>query len=243
MRPARTSARAGALGVTVSMLAVSALLVAPATQAAPLRAMPASATTPAIVAAGPQGGDPIYGAGGYRCTLGFNVRDSSNVYYFLLSGHCGSVGTTWYADSARTRMLGTTVGSSFPGNDYAIAKYVTGITPPGTVNRHNGSSQDITTAANAYVGEAVCRSGSLTGVRCGTVTAINVTVNYAQGSVSGLIRTNICYEGGGDLGSPLFDGTRALGLASGGSGNCTTGGTSYFQPITEPLAAYGVTVY
>lgn len=65
-----------------------------------------------------QGGDSIYGSGGSRCTLGFNVRNSSNVYHFLISGRCGKASTTWYADPARTQLLGTTVGSSFPGNDH-----------------------------------------------------------------------------------------------------------------------------
>ena len=35
----------------------------------------------------------------------------------------------------------------------------------------------------------------------------------------------------------------ALGLTSGGSGNCSFGGTTYFQPVTEALSAYGVNVY
>ncbi|MET7875295.1 serine protease, partial [Streptomyces cyaneofuscatus] len=34
----------------------------------------------------------------------------------------------------------------------------------------------------------------------------------------------------------------ALGLTSGGSGNCRTGGTTFYQPITEALSAYGATV-
>lgn len=33
-----------------------------------------------------------------------------------------------------------------------------------------------------------------------------------------------------------------LGILSGGSGNCTTGGTSYYQPILEILAAYGLSI-
>ena len=65
-----------------------------------------------VSAASPQGGDPFSGPWG-RCTIGFNVRDSSNVYYFLTSRRCGgSVGAVVYSDSARTRVLGTTVGIS-----------------------------------------------------------------------------------------------------------------------------------
>ena len=188
------------------------------------------------------GGDAIYG-GGYRCSLGFNVRNSSGVYYFLTAGHCGNLASTWYANSSQSTVLGSTAGSSFPGNDYAIVRYTnTSISHPGTVDLYNGTSQDITTAADAYVGEAVRRSGSTTGVHSGSVTALNATVNYAEGTVYGLIRTTVCAEGG-DSGGALFDGTKALGLTSGGSGNCSSGGTTYFQPVKEALSVYGVSVY
>jgi streptogrisin D len=185
------------------------------------------------------GGDAIYG-GQYRCSLGFNVR-SGSTYYFLTAGHCGNIASTWYSNSSHTTVLGTTAGSSFPGNDYAIVRYTNGTTPPGTVDLY-GSSQDITGAANATVGQSVRRSGSTTHVHSGTVTAVNATVNYAEGTVTGLIRTNVCAEGG-DSGGSLFAGSTALGMTSGGSGNCTSGGTTFFQPVTEALSVYGVSVY
>lgn len=186
------------------------------------------------------GGDAIYG-GGYRCSLGFNVR-SGSTYYFLTAGHCGNVASSWYSNSSQTTKLGNTVGSSFPGNDYAIVQYTNGSVPPGTVDLYNGSSQDITSAGNAYVGEAVKRSGSTTGVHSGSVQATNATVTYAEGTVTGLIKTNVCAEGG-DSGGSLFAGSTALGMTSGGSGNCSSGGTTYFQPVTEALSVYGVSVY
>jgi streptogrisin D len=187
-----------------------------------------------------RGGDAIYTSGA-RCSLGFNVRTSSLTYYFLTAGHCTNLGSTWtLADGT---VIGTRAGTSFPGNDYGIVRYTnTGISHPGTVNLYNGTSQDITHASNAFVGESVCRSGSTTGVHCGSVTATNATVNYAQGTVTGLIKTNVCAEPG-DSGGSLFDGTAAVGLTSGGSGNCSSGGTTFFQPVTEPLGVYGVSVY
>jgi streptogrisin C len=78
-------------------------------------------------------------------------------------------------------------------------------------------------------------------VHSGTVQAVNATVNYAEGTVYGLIQTNVCAEGG-DSGGSLFSGTAAVGLTSGGSGNCTSGGTTFFQPVTAALNAYGVTI-
>jgi streptogrisin D len=187
------------------------------------------------------GGQAIYG-GGSRCSLGFNVR-SGTTYYLLTAGHCTNLAGSWYTNSSRTTYIGPRVGTSFPGNDYGIVRYDnTGLSHPGSVYLYNGTSRDITAAGNAYVGQSVRRSGSTTGVRGGSVTGLNATVNYAQGTVYGLIRTTVCAEPG-DSGGSLFAGSTALGLTSGGSGNCSSGGTTYFQPVTEALSVYGVAVY
>jgi hypothetical protein len=180
------------------------------------------------------GGDPIAGGGSYRCTLGANVT-GGGVYYFVTAGHCGSAASTWYTLTGA--LIGSTVSARFPSDDYALVRYTGSVTHEGTVG-----GQDITSARSAHVGEHVCMRGATSGVRCGTVLALNATVNYAEGSVSGLIETNIC-SAPGDSGAPLYDGTVLLGLLSGGSGNCTSGGLSFFQPITEVLSAYGLTVY
>ncbi|MCX4473518.1 S1 family peptidase [Micromonospora sp. NBC_01655] len=187
------------------------------------------------------GGQAIY-AGGGRCSLGANVR-SGSTYYFVTAGHCTSTAATWYADGAGSTVLGSRAGTSFPGNDYGIVRYTSSTIPhPSAVYTYPGTLTILGTAT-PVVGMAVCRSGSTTGVRCGTITALNATVNYAEGSVSGLIRTNICAEPG-DSGGPLYVAAtgRILGILSGGSGNCTSGGTTYYQPINEILAAYGVTI-
>jgi hypothetical protein len=114
---------------------------------------------------------------------------------------------------------------------------------PGTLRTLIAAGQGIYGPGTAYVGQAVCRSGVTTGVRCGTVTALNQTVNYATGVVYGLIRTNICAEAGDSGGSLYVASTGTiLGILSGGSGNCTSGGTTYYQPIAEVLAAYGLTL-
>jgi streptogrisin D len=180
------------------------------------------------------GGDAIYG-GGSRCSLGFNAQGGSGRQYLITAGHCTNIASTWYANSSRTQLIGPRVVSSFPGNDYGVVRYDSSISRPGNVNLYNGTFRDITGAANAVVGQSASRSGSTTGLRSGSVTAVNATVTYPQGTVTGLIRTNICAQGG-DSGGSLFSGNTALGLTSGGSGNCTTGGTTFFQPVTEVLA-------
>ncbi|OSZ56416.1 serine protease [Streptomyces pharetrae CZA14] len=185
-----------------------------------------------------QGGDAIY-ASSWRCSLGFNVQNSSGAQFFVTAGHCTDGAGTWYSNSGRTTVIGSTAGSSFPGNDYGIVRYSGSVSRPGTAN-----GVDITRAATPAVGTTVIRDGSTTGTHSGRVTALNATVNYGGGDVvSGLIQTNVCAEPG-DSGGPLYgsNGT-AYGLTSGGSGNCSTGGTTFFQPVTEALSAYGVSVY
>jgi streptogrisin B len=177
------------------------------------------------------GGDAIYGTR-FRCSLGFNVV-KDGTFYFLTAGHCGKREKTWYADARQATLIGPTIDHSFPKDDYALVRY------DNASLSHPGGF----TAANAFVGEQVTRTGSVSGTHSGTVTALNVTVRYQGGGVvDGLIQTNVCAEPG-DSGGPLYDGTKALGITSGGSGNCETGGTTFYQPVPEAVNAYGVTVY
>lgn len=184
------------------------------------------------------GGDAIFGSR-YRCSLGFNVV-SGSTYYFLTAGHCGKAEKKWWTSANHSTFLGNTTSASFPGQDFAIVKYDASYTNyPGTVD----GNHDIASAANAYVGESVTRTGSTTGTRTGTVQALNVTVRYQGGGVvRGLVQTNACAEPG-DSGGPFYDGSKALGLTSGGSGDCRRGGTTFFQPVIPALQAYGVSVY
>lgn len=184
-----------------------------------------------------QGGDAIYAAN-WRCSLGFNVQNSSGTQFFLTAGHCTDGAGTWYSNSGRTTVIGSTTGSSFPGNDYGIVQYSGSVSRPGTAN-----GVDITRAATPSVGTTVIRDGSTTGTHSGRVTALNATVNYQEGTVSGLIQTNVCAEPGDSGGSLYGSNGTAYGLTSGGSGNCSSGGTTFFQPVTEALSAYGVSIY
>jgi len=183
------------------------------------------------------GGDAITGSGG-RCSLGFNVTKGGEAY-FLTAGHCTDAIKTW-SDSSGNQ-IGTNADSQFPGNDFGLVKYTADVDHPSEVDLYNGSSQKITKAAEATVGEKVTRSGSTTQVHTGTVTGLNATVNYSEGTVSGLIQTDVCAEPG-DSGGSLFDGESAIGLTSGGSGDCTSGGETFFQPVTEALSATGTSI-
>lgn len=170
-------------------------------------------------------GEAITG-GGTRCSVGFNTnRGGQN--YILDAGHCTRAVSQWN--------VGPSQGSSFPGNDYGLIRNTTG-SAPGAVTLWNGSTQRISSAGTATVGQRISKSGSTTHLTSGSVTRTNVTVNYAEGSVSQLIQTNALVNPG-DSGGCLFAGSVGLGITSGkGSG------TSFFQPVGEAMSAYGVSL-
>ena len=68
-------------------------------------------------------------------------------------------------------------------------------------------------------------------------------MNYAEGTVFGLTRTNICTQPG-DSGGALYAGNLAQGITSGGSiGGCGQPGfRSFFQPVGEALSVYALTL-
>ncbi|MFE1509338.1 S1 family peptidase [Streptomyces sp. DSM 116494] len=184
------------------------------------------------------GGDAITGNGG-RCSLGFNVTKGGEPH-FLTAGHCTEGISTWSDSSGG--VIGENAASSFPGDDYGLVKYTADVDHPSEVNLYDGSTQAISGAAEATVGMQVTRSGSTTQVHSGAVTGLDATVNYGNGDiVNGLIQTDVCAEPG-DSGGSLFSGSSAVGLTSGGSGDCTSGGTTFFQPVTEALSATGTQI-
>ncbi len=181
------------------------------------------------------GGDAIW-APRARCSLGFNVTKNGQAH-FLTAGHCGNISSTW-SDRQGGATIGRTVTSVFPGHDYALVRYTANIAHPSAVDLYDGGQQTITGAAEAAVGQSVRRSGSTTGVYGGQVTGLDATVNYQEGSVTGMIDTTVCAEPG-DSGGALFADSSAVGLTSGGSGDCSSGGETFFQPVTDALSALG----
>ncbi|MEV0677776.1 S1 family peptidase [Actinosynnema sp. NPDC050436] len=179
-----------------------------------------------------RGGDAYYMNGGGRCSIGFAVQGG-----FVSAGHCGTRGTS--ATNSRGERLGQFYGSSFPGNDYAVIQAYSGVTLYPYVNDYRGGNVVLKGSQEAPVGASVCRSGSTTGWHCGTIQAKNQTVRYQEGAVYGTTRTSACAEPG-DSGGSWVTGQQAQGVTSGGSGDCSSGGTTYFQPVNEILNAYGL---
>lgn len=176
-------------------------------------------------------GDPYYINGLSRCTVGpLVVTSTSGDNGFVTAGHCGSVG-----DSTRGfnfEPQGIVRASSFPGADYAVVM----------VNDDWLPEPSFAGSQEAPIGATVCKRGPTTGLTCGIITHKNQTVNYPQGVVSGLTRTTICAEPG-DSGAPVFTpDNQVQGTMSGGSGSCTSGGFSFFQPLNPVLSALNLTL-
>ncbi|MFY7068398.1 S1 family peptidase [Nocardiopsis changdeensis] len=174
---------------------------------------------------------------GGRCSVGFAATNSAGQPGFVTAGHCGTVGTGVTIGNGQ----GTFERSVFPGNDAAFVRGTSNFTLTNLVSRYNGTYQSVTGTTQAPIGSAICRSGSTTGWRCGTIQARNQTVRYPQGTVNALTRTNVCAEPG-DSGGSFISGSQAQGVTSGGSGNCSSGGTTYYQEVLPMVNSWGVRI-
>mgnify|MGYP001402768935 CR=1 FL=1 len=193
------------------------------------------AEAPRTTAAGTVGGDPWY-TGNVRCSIGFSVHGG-----FVSAGHCGQAGQSvsgW--DGSH---LGTIQGSTFPGNDWSWVSVTDGWwTEPVVLGWGTVSDVLVRGHDEAPIGASICRSGSTTHWHCGNVQEKNVTVNYSEGAVYAMTKTSVCAEPG-DSGGSFVSGDQAQGVTSGGSGNCTDGGTTFFQPLNPILSHYGLTLH
>ncbi|MBU2667932.1 ricin-type beta-trefoil lectin domain protein [Actinoplanes bogorensis] len=181
-----------------------------------------------------RGGDQYVINGNTLCSVGFSVAGG-----FVTAGHCGATGSPTLGVNGQAQ--GTFAGSSFPGNDYAWVRTNGDWTSQPWVNNYSGGNVLVSGSQEAAIGSSICRSGRTTGWRCGTLLGKNETINYPQGSVSGLNRSDACAEGG-DSGGSWISGNQAQGVTSGGTGNCTSGGTMWFQPVNEILQVFGLSL-
>jgi streptogrisin C len=180
------------------------------------------------------GGWPYWINNAARCSVGFAVYGG-----FVSAGHCGTAGSS--ATDSNGAFLGTFAGSQFPGNDFSYISTVAGVNLWGYVEGYNGYWYYVYGSAQVAPGSGICRSGSTTGMWCGTLLDRGWTINYPQGTVYNLTRTNVCAEPG-DSGGSWLSANQAQGVTSGGSGNCSSGGTTYYQEINPILATYGLTL-
>lgn len=185
-----------------------------------------------------RGGDAYYMNGSGRCSIGFPAKRGTQAG-FVTAGHCGTPGTSTTGFNQQAQ--GSFQGSTFPGRDYAWVATNTNWAATNKVNGYGNGDVTVAGSTDAVVGASVCRSGSTTGWHCGTIQQRNTSVTYPEGTISGVTRTSVCAEPG-DSGGSFISGSQAQGVTSGGSGNCSQGGTTYFQPVNPALQAYGLTL-
>ncbi|MFJ3303348.1 S1 family peptidase [Streptomyces sp. NPDC086549] len=188
------------------------------------------------------GGDFIDN-GVVSCSYGFTVRKKTDPDYkaILTAGHCTNTSGTDWTKSDGTYIGYTTGHNVANGNDFGLIRaYNADVTYYGNVEAANGNSQDITYSRDSRIYETVCSTGFRSHYGCGELGLKNQTVNYTDGmTVTGMDVANIC-RNHGDSGGPLYAGDAALGLQSGADIEACY---SYFQPVNEALAWYGMEVF
>lgn len=176
--------------------------------------------------------------GSGRCTSAFNATDGQDAFV-ITAGHCTEAIDTW---SDGEQIIGDSALVEFPGDDYGLVS----VDDPEELDPQpavidDDEAQPITGITQVPVGSTVCKTGSTTGTTCGVVQAYDTTVVYPEGTVRGLIQTDVCTQAG-DSGGALFAGDQGQGIVSGGSaGACEqVGFVSFFQPIDEVLDDTGL---
>lgn len=170
------------------------------------------------------GGDAYYIGSSARCSVGFAVNGG-----FLTAGHCAALTGGGALFGYNQVAMGSFSTYRFPGDDYAYVQVNSDWTPVGRLN----TGQRVGPPSDLPVGTSVCKSGSTTGWTCGTIQAKNQTVRYPEGTVTGLVLTDVRSDHG-DSGGPYISRTMPQGLLSGGD---TV--NSYYYPVNAALAATG----
>ncbi|GAB3874181.1 hypothetical protein GCM10029964_015720 [Kibdelosporangium lantanae] len=198
-----------------------------------------------------QPGNPWWPGSESNCSVGFPATDSSGGKHFVTAGHCtNDANQPAYGQSGQQNRLGTSnSGGTHSVNAREGDMGVVDVTEPNwnlsaTVNTWGQPAVTVTGSTEPIVGMSVCHSGNTSHWQCGTVTAVNQTIDYGTTVVEGLATTTACSLGG-DSGGAWLAGDKAVGLHSGGQSSCTPGGAddqSIFQPVNEALGKWGLTL-
>ncbi|MDQ0985020.1 S1 family peptidase [Streptomyces sp. V2I9] len=192
---------------------------------------------------------------GYLCSVGYGAKDRNGRQVLVTAGHCIedlpvlAYNGTRFARGTHTRFaLGTRsvdMGIAAVDAGHAIGLDITTYGKAGTV--------PVRGSKRAPSGAALCKSGQTTGWTCGKVGSYNVSVTYTDQNggpdtvVTGLASSSVCTQGG-DSGGAYVSGYQAQGMTSGGpsgqrcNGQVNSPGSSYFQPLDDALAYYGLTL-
>lgn len=170
---------------------------------------------------------------GVSCTGSFLARSrTDNKLYQMTAGHCNvNPGATWSTRFANREPhnIGPFHRSAYgPTGDGGIIRvsnpsgwrsraWVLVTSGPDTTANAN---YPIRADGNSSVGQRVCVTGAQFGrTDCGTVTAVNVTADFGDAVISGLVEASICAIPG-DSGGPVFAHNTAYGLLIGTASLC-----------------------
>ncbi|WP_406172902.1 S1 family peptidase [Streptomyces sp. NBC_00996] len=146
-------------------------------------------------------------------------------------------GTSGYCDGATRGCDWATIKADGPD-----------INPLGTVRYWGGIYHQIDNSRYPAEGEHIDRIGVSSQDTTGNVTKTSVTVSLEGKTLYSMMETDNCALGG-DSGGPALNGTTALGLLSGGTGetvcNSDSSGTyrNYFTQVQTVLNERGLHVY
>ena len=177
----------------------------------------------AHAAPAPLGGGSILftPAGTIQCTASFAALDGAGGWFLITGPACANAMSAQLYSGDMT-LVGPVVAA---GQSYAIV--------------HVTNTTDWELVPWIKVGGTVCLIDHALGLQCGTVVAVNETVNFPSGPVTGLTRTNVCAS---PRAVAFISGDQAQGVPAGASGNCTTAGTSWFKPVNPILRAHDLTL-
>lgn len=191
------------------------------------------------------------------CSAGFNATAndgdlSTGTRYMLTAGHCMNGGYyTWNRRNGDIP-LGTVADWEYEPGDWAVVPITKpDIAADGMVQYKDGTASQITGSRWAVDNETVKRVGTMSQDLVGMVLNPSVTVNYVGGvTLYNMIEASNCTVSG-DSGGPLFTGTTALGLNSGGNyANKPCGDTdsqvdraSFYHPVQDVLNRKNLRVY
>ena len=194
----------------------------------------------ASAAPAPIGGGSILfnpiGNAGARCTVAFAATDGSREY--LVAGNGCDTTTSTRLYSGDNVFVGSVVGGLDGGYVVVAVRNTEAWDVVGWIDA--GARYPVAGSKETPVGGRVCLLSHTAGITCGTVTAKNVTITFPEGTISGLTRTDVCAQ---PRSIAFVTDDQAQGVpVGGGSGFCTTPGTSYFYPVNRILSAYGLTL-
>ena len=182
-----------------------------------------------------------------ECSTGFKALANGN-RYILTAGHCAALFSSWGSEDASETFhpIGGVAEYKFPGGDWARitangSSYWDWSPWPSQVAHYwEDQERPINYEAWSYLGQYVCHSGTQSGTSCGGVSALDVTAPYGVNHLTEV--TGVCAMAG-DSGGPVFAGSTALGLLSGGDlefPECQR--PILYVEITEATSAMGVSV-